>query len=67
MNLDWNLLRQQKLLLLELCNKPATTPADRDLLDGIIHLIDGIQDYAVDQGNATEAEVFGPEINPTGE
>lgn len=43
MNLDWDLLREQKKLLLTLCDK-------HPLLDGVVELIDELQDSAHRQG-----------------
>lgn len=63
MNIDWELLRKQKVWLLLLARKAfnnpdAWTDEDREMFDGLINLIDGIQDYAIDNGDATEQEVF---------
>lgn len=52
MNVDWALLRAQKQRLLEL-------DGDDELITGVIHFIDAFQDWSVDNGNATEEEVFG--------
>jgi hypothetical protein len=57
-NLDWNLLRDQKLDL----TVAALTEEDDDIKDlqlGIIELLDNIQDAAVFDGVATQLEVFG--------
>ena len=54
MKYDWKLLREQKALLLLLA-----CDADYAVLDGVIHMIDDIQDRAVANGDATKAEVFG--------
>lgn len=43
MNLDWDLLREQKKLLLALAK-------DHPMLDGVIELIDELQDTAHRQG-----------------
>lgn len=64
MNMNWEMLRDQKVWLLNLWNEMrknpnAWTDTDREMLDGIINMIDGVQDYAIDNGNATEYEVFG--------
>lgn len=57
MNVDWKLLREQKeALVLHMMNG---TPIRMAHLDGIIHFIDAFQDYTVDNGDATELEVFG--------
>lgn len=54
--IDWCLLRKQKEWLLNQENENAA---------GLVHLIDRIQDEAVDNGDASEIEVFGvyPEEN----
>ena len=62
--MDWELLRNQKRILLEETidmekknaeyYKPVT-----DAFDGIIHLLDAIQDYAVDVLGIGEKVVFG--------
>lgn len=54
--IDWDMLRQQKSWLLTQDNKHA---------EGIVNLIDRIQDEAVDNGDASKIEVFGvyPEEN----
>ncbi len=59
-NIDWKLLSGQKTQLLELIGAPAPKlPMEAvEALDGIVHLIDGIQDLAVQSRLATEAEVF---------
>lgn len=50
LNIDWALLRSQKAYLLNL--------PECDELNGIISLIDAIQDEAVDSGEFSEQEVF---------
>jgi len=49
--LDWALLRKQKEWLQSF--------KGNDYADGLIHLIDAIQDHAVANGEASEREVFG--------
>jgi hypothetical protein len=44
-SMDWQMLRDQKQRLIELACK-----RDDELLDGVIHLIDHIQDSASAQG-----------------
>ena len=59
MNVDWPLLRKQKTWILnkvDFANREET-----EMVDGLVALIDHIQDYAVGNGNATEEEVFGKE------
>jgi hypothetical protein len=48
--IDWRLLRQQKEWLMN-HNSPEA--------NGLLHLLDAIQDEAVDQFGFTEREVFG--------
>lgn len=50
MNVDWNLPHEQKLVLLEMLNSiPHDSTAGR-ALTGIIHLLDALQDEAVEEG-----------------
>lgn len=66
--LNFNLLRHQKLALLK-CTDPKTGSLVKNVLlyagdlDGIINMIDSIQDAVVEDGIKTEAEVFGEEVN----
>lgn len=53
-NIDWPKLQVQKLYLLHLTE----TGHDNPELWGVIHLIDAIQDAAVEDGVVTEAEAF---------
>lgn len=60
-NMDWNLLQQQKLTLLHIIdNKTLTNISDVICNDikGIVHLIDSIQDYAVDELKIDNGIVF---------
>jgi hypothetical protein len=52
--IDWKLLQQQKAWLLY---------KDEEYADGIINIIDSIQDYAVDELGIDEDLVFGAESN----
>jgi hypothetical protein len=60
MKLDWELLREQKAYLYnEACN-------NRDaahIYEGVLFLIDAIQDEAIAKGDATEEEVFGRDFS----
>jgi len=55
MDIDFALLRSQKLDLIDLTSvdKPSA-----EVAEGMLALLDHIQDYAVDSGQATEQEVF---------
>jgi hypothetical protein len=61
-NLDWELLRKQKLMLLDIMNKFSLTyfndQEKEELGDGLINLIDNIQDYAVSEMGVDENIVF---------
>ena len=57
MNIDWALLREQKEYLLTVL----TRPLDSKTRDGLVHLLDALQDDAVENGTATPQEVFGPD------
>lgn len=53
-NIDWVLLRDQKQALLQCISNE-----DDTLLEGLLSLIDHIQDSAVETNQYTELEVFG--------
>jgi hypothetical protein len=54
--MDWKLLRKQKLLLLATINNDAVDPEHKEGLEGILNMIDSMQDYAVDELGIDEAE-----------
>jgi hypothetical protein len=58
---DWPLLTQQKRELLSLQTKSLNTITVEELeaIDGIIDLLDALQDYAVDEVGLDENIVFG--------
>ena len=63
MNIDWKLLREQKLWLYSVADPTwagSSTEPDRTAAWGLLALLDAIQDDAVDSGEASEEEVFGP-------
>lgn len=60
MEIDWKLLRKQKRALLRLAMDGK--PVSKKVADGLINLIDSIQDSHVACGSATEHEVFGGKI-----
>jgi hypothetical protein len=55
--IDWKLLREQKQTLETFFYTKIENVAIDDI-SGIIHLIDAIQDYACDEMELTEKEVF---------
>ncbi len=50
MNVDWNLLHEQKLVLLEMLNSITRDSTAGQALSGIIHLLDALQDEAAGGG-----------------
>ena len=60
--LDWPLLRYQKNYLINMASKGQRLTDEIEVLDGIISLIDGLQDEAVENGQATIEVVFGDSI-----
>lgn len=61
-NIDFALLREQKIHLLELHESPnPPTPAQAEAIMGIVHLIDHVQDFSVDHEGLRRALVFGPD------
>lgn len=59
LNIDWALLRHQKQYLRAMANDRDRCDNEIEVLAGILHLIDHIQDEAVRTRKATEVEVFG--------
>jgi hypothetical protein len=56
--IDWKLLKKQKIQLLKVINKDAVTPKEKESLEGILNLLDSVQDFAVDVLGVNEKEVF---------
>ncbi len=60
LNIDWDLLHRQKLALVALLSRSTEagsvklTPSDREAIEGIVELLDALQDDAV----AAELWVF---------
>jgi len=50
MNVDWDLLHEQKLVLLEMLNSIPRDSTAGQALAGIIHLLDALQDEAAEEG-----------------
>lgn len=62
MKIDWNELRASKEELLQvLMECYGKNQYRHDRLMGVLSLLDEIQDQAVEEGTATEQEVFGDE------
>ena len=57
LRLNWKMVRAQKRALVEALNREA--PRKHHPLDGLLHLLDAIQDYAVEHKIADEKQVFG--------
>lgn len=62
--IDWTDLRRQKTSLLAAITKAEETGNEEfvDDLDGILALIDALQDFAVDEMNISEMHVFDFEL-----
>jgi hypothetical protein len=56
--IDWKLLKEQKARLNNIIEVANIFQEDVDALTGIQHLIDTIQDYAVDKMGLSDKEVF---------
>lgn len=48
MSIDWLLLAKQKATLIDLCINGLLTKSQVEDLDGLVHLMDGIQDASTD-------------------
>ena len=57
-HIDWELLREQKEILSNL-SEVSNYQKEIDAIEGILNLLDEFQDVAVEEGYATEEEVFG--------
>ena len=57
-SVDYNLLQQQKTILVDIATIPYLSQEKTDALDGIINLIDAFQDAIVESHIKTEEEVF---------
>lgn len=57
--IDYTLLREQKATLVKLNEIFDRDSLNGEALDGIIALIDAVQDYAVDMRGMSELDVFG--------
>ena len=60
--MDWELLRGQKLSILNICEK-VLTPEQIENITGVISILDAIQDYAVDVAGVDEGIVFNNKEN----
>lgn len=56
-NIDLLLLRRQKRALISLYEGAQVSPEQEDAAEGMLNLIDFIQDSILDQGLATEQEI----------
>jgi hypothetical protein len=61
-NIDWELFSKQKLRVLVMIDCAGLSKGDVEVMDGIITLMDAIQDAAIDDGLATVEEVFGKTV-----
>ena len=63
LDIDWASLREQKAELIKYAWKDADS---NKLLEGIISIIDAIQDQAVEENGLTEMLVFGEDFGKEG-
>jgi hypothetical protein len=57
-NIDWQLIREQKKILLELSSFDYFTGNTHEAFEGILGILDALQDFAVDEMGIDENEVF---------
>ena len=62
--IDWSLLKDQKADLVSLTYAGDVASNYKKSMQGIINLIDSLQDYAVDSMGLEEDVVFPPHTNP---
>ena len=63
--IDWSELRNQKAILLNVIDQQLVGTPETEALTGILHLIDSIQDYAVDEMEMNANDVFDLELEDT--
>lgn len=63
--MDFNLLRAQKTVLVEMTGKESLSDAERATLEGLLNLIDTIQDLAIDEYGYNKKEVLNLTIGDT--
>lgn len=56
--INWRLLKKQKLSLLNVLDGRLLSKEEEDDLTGILHLLDYLQDCAVDEHGLPEEDVF---------
>lgn len=56
--MDWDLLRKQKHILLDIAEGAVVTNEHYEAIEGILNLIDFIQDQVVDSGQQLPEDVF---------
>lgn len=59
LGIDWRMLKDQKMQLIFVIENGEISNKKRNALEGILHLIDAIQDAAIDDGITTKAQAFG--------
>jgi len=60
LRMDWPLLRQQKMALMNVQTLDALLDEEpQEAIEGIVNLIDAVQDYAVDVMGLNNEQVFG--------
>jgi hypothetical protein len=57
-NMDWKLLKAQKIVLSKLQSKRSLLPSEHETIEGVLCLFDAIQDTAVDTYGYDNNEVF---------
>ena len=56
--IDWDKLKKQKATLLKLKEGMTVTIPEKNDINGIVHLIDAIQDYAIDTMGMAEEDIL---------
>ena len=56
--IDYHMLRDQKEFLFRVISSPRFTISEKENAQGLIHLIDSLQDAAVELARLSESQVF---------
>ena len=67
MRINFALLRKQKQTLLDIIDDPKLTLDQQKDLEGILNLLDHIQDFAVDNLSMSDRDVFGSDLPQLGQ
>ena len=63
LHIDFRQLSEQKIALIQMMNSPGVDEAQEAAIEGLLLLVEAIQDHAIEHDGIDEAEVF-PFLEP---